>query len=332
MTAEEFLAEWNSDTDFITARTSGSTGLPKEIHLPKSLVRESALRTIDFFQITSESRLHLCLSPDYIAGKMMIVRAVLSGAKLTDESPSNYLTLLPEGKIDLLAVVPSQLNSLLDNNKLLSHIGNIIVGGSAIPGGLRRKLADSGINAYETYGMTETASHVALRKIEHDTSLPYFALPGVRFSLDDRDCLVIHLDNSSPIITNDIATLEDEYHFHLKGRFDDVIITGGLKVHPAETETAISRLIPDGINYCITSRRHAKWGEEVVLAIEQQTETETEICLSPEQESAIINCRFLPAYQRPKAIIRIPEFPRTSSGKIARKRLKELLATDTPTT
>ena len=157
MTIDDFIAEWHNDCDYIVAHTSGSTGTPKEIHLSKRLVRDSALRTIEFFSLSESSHLHLCLSPDYIAGKMMIVRSLLSGATLTDELPSNTpLSSLKGGVIDLLAVVPSQLIDLLDNPKDY-EIRNLIIGGSAIPADLRLRVANSGLNAYETYGMTETA-------------------------------------------------------------------------------------------------------------------------------------------------------------------------------
>lgn len=318
MTVDEFIAEWKDDNDFIIAHTSGSTGKPKKICLSKALVKQSARRTIEFFGLNSSSHLHLCLSPDYIAGKMMIVRALLSGASLTYETPSNMplQNISSEQDIDLLAVVPSQLIHIL-NNKDIPTIRNLIVGGSAIPYSLRKSLAErKDLNAYETYGMTETASHVALRKIKVDASLPYQALPGIKFTIDNRGCLVINIDNLSPIVTNDLVELIDSAHFRLLGRVDNVIITGGLKVHPAQVETLIEPMLPHETQFYITSRPHPKWGEEVILMIEKNSGKS--ICIVELMQKLHDS---LHAYQCPKQIIIVDHFERTSSGKIIRHKL-----------
>lgn len=320
MTIREFIDEWNSNTDFILAHTSGSTGVPKEIRLSKTLVAESAKRTIDFFSLNSQSRLHLCLSVDYIAGKMMIIRSILSNSRLTFEEPSNSLHLLPEGRIDLLAVVPSQLIGLLDDDAKLQKIGNIIIGGSAIPTELRQHVANSKLNAYETYGMTETASHVALRKIENDDTLPYFALPGIEFTIDENSCLVIKMNGFDVITTNDIVHLLDCRHFRLIGRKDDVINSGGVKIHPAEVENKISEVLKGNFHFCISSLPHSKWGEEVVLVVD-------ELCnLSDADLHSAIATADLSSYQTPKRILRIKELPITDSGKIRRSYLKNTLS------
>ena len=150
MTIDEFINQWNNSNDYIIAHTSGSTGKPKEINLPKSMVLKSAIRTNKFFDINNKSHIHLALSPDYIAGKMIIIRAIISGAKLTHETPSNNLSFDGiNSDIDLLAIVPSQLSNLL-NRQLPFKIKNLIIGGSAIPSKLRDKLAYYNLNAYET--------------------------------------------------------------------------------------------------------------------------------------------------------------------------------------
>ena len=314
MTIDDFIAEWHNDCDYIVAHTSGSTGTPKEIHLCKRLVRDSALRTIEFFSLSESSYLHLCLSPDYIAGKMMIVRSLLSGATLTDELPSNTpLSSFKGGVIDLLAVVPSQLIDLLDNPKDYV-IRNLIIGGSAIPADLRLRVANSGLNAYETYGMTETASHVALRKIRQESDLPYFALPGIKFTKDKRDCLIIHMNDYDPVVTNDVVDLIDEEHFLLRGRVDNVIISGGLKIHPLEVEDKIRHILPDATTFYITSRPHSKWGEEVIMIVEgDATKIDGTRILTQLRD-------LMPPYQTPKDILFESQILRTDSGKIVRKK------------
>ena len=315
MTINEFIDEWNNRNDYIIAHTSGSTGKPKEIKLPKSMVLKSAIRTNKFFEINRKSHIHLALSPDYIAGKMMIIRSIVSGAKLTYETPSNNLSFDGvNNNIDLLAIVPSQLDNLL--NKLLPFkINNLIVGGSAIPPKLRNRLVFSDFNAFETYGMTETASHIALRKVSEDLAMPYFTLPGIKISTDDRQCLVINVDNEYQFITNDIVELVDDFNFRLLGRHDNVIITGGLKVNPEEIELIISKYLPDNIRYFISSRPHDKWGEEIILVIEEGSfigDIYRE-CLFAKLKLELKN------YQMPKEIIFVKKIPVTSTGKLIRK-------------
>ncbi len=315
MTIEEFIEEWNNSNDYIIVHTSGSTGIPKEIKLSKSLMYKSALRTNGFFSIDKYSHLHLTLSPDYIAGKMMIVRALISGAKLTYEIPKNILSLDTENDdIDLLAVVPSQLIDLL-NKELKCKIKNIIVGGSSIPLTLREELAESDFIAYETYGMTETASHVALRKVTTDPTKPYFALPGIHFSTDNRQCLIIEIDNEYRYITNDVVDLIDDTHFNILGRYDDVIITGGLKVHPQEVENIISKFIPNNKSFYISSVPNDKWGEEVVLIMNNTNNNFDFNTLTVE-----LKCHLKP-YQIPKRVIFVDNIPLTTTGKVIRKKI-----------
>ena len=315
MTIDEFINQWNNSNDYIIAHTSGSTGKPKEINLPKSMVLKSAIRTNKFFDINNKSHIHLALSPDYIAGKMIIIRAIISGAKLTYETPSNNLSFDGiNSDIDLLAIVPSQLSDLL-NRQLPFKIKNLIIGGSAIPSKLRDKLAYYNLNAYETYGMTETASHVALRKVSEDSTLPYFALPGIKFSIDKRECLVINIDNEYKFVTNDIVELIDDTHFRIIGRYDNVIITGGLKVNPQEVENIISKYLSDDINFFISSRPDDKWGQEVILIIEKNSKINKSFLDNLKSELK----NELKPYQLPKDFILVDRIPLTSTGKLIRK-------------
>lgn len=311
MTFDEFLQEWRSEVPEIAARTSGSTGSPKEIRLKKEFVRESALRTNSFFGIDSRSRLHSCVSPEFIGGKMMAVRAEEAGCRFSWEEPAN-ICLQGVGKderIDLLAVVPSQMLYIVSHLEEIPSIGNIIVGGSAINPVLRRRIAESGLNAFETYGMTETASHIALRKITAGEEW-FSPLSGIRVETDDRGCLVIHFDSGEKVVTNDLARVSHEGSFLIDGRYDHIIITGGKKVNPFEVERKISRFLE--IPFVVTSAADEKWGERVILRIEGRGD---------ENDAALLNAEIrqcLAPWEVPKEIHYVEKLERTPNGKIIR--------------
>ena len=313
MTVEEFIGEWHDNKDYIIAHTSGPTGKPKEVRLLKSDMRCSARATNQFFNIGKNSRLMLCLSPDYIAGKMMIVRALEANAELIVESPSNHpLSDYDGSRIDLIAVVPSQALFLANHVSLLNNVSSMIVGGGEIAPELWEKLAVLPYRIYSTYGMTETCSHVALAKISREKE-PYKALPGVEFAVDDRDCLIIKAPKYSfgKLVTNDIVRLLSPLSFKWIGRYDNVINTGGIKVFPEEVEQKIAHIIPT--RFYIGSRKSEKWGNEVVLFMECDG-------LSDYQKDIIMAdiSKILSPIERPKDIIFLEKFQETSSGKIKR--------------
>lgn len=260
MTFDEFIAEWRNQSPVITARTSGSTGQPKLIELKKEFVRDSALRTNSFFNITSSSRLHSCVGADFIGGKMMAVRSDLACCDFSWETPSNtpLKGLRREEHIDLLAVVPSQMLHIVENYDSMPHIKAVIIGGSAIHPTLKDKIIRTGVNAYETYGMTETASHIALCKIKEGESR-FTPLDGITVALDTRECLVIKLSTGENFVTNDLAEIDSDGRFRILGRYDNMIITGGKKVNPEKLERIISPIIERECMVC--GRSDEKWGE-----------------------------------------------------------------------
>lgn len=310
MTFEEFIDKWRDESPYIDARTSGSTGEPKVIRLSKSFVRESALRTNRFFSITSQSRLHSCVAADFIGGKMMAVRSELAMCEFSYESPSNR----PLGmfcntdRIDLLAVVPSQMIHILDNLSEMPELGAVIIGGSALAPSLRERIIASGLNAFETYGMTETASHIALRKIVSGNEW-FTPLEDITVSIDDRGCLVINFATGEHIVTNDLAELDSGSRFKITGRWDHIIITGGKKLNPCEVENTLSSLI--GSPFVVTSVPDMKWCEKVVLRIEGKQFCKEEDLLNK------IRC-LIPSWQVPKKIEWVDNLPRTSNGKLKR--------------
>ena len=317
----EFIAEFLDDKPYIMAHTSGSTGKPKPISLAKSDMKASARFTNQFFGLTSQSTLHLCLSPDYIAGKMMLVRALESGANIVIEEPGNRpLAHYHGSRISLAAFVPSQIPYLVTQPDRLALVDAMIVGGGKLVTRWQKSLVDLGAKAYLTYGMTETCSHVALAPVA-DTPQPYTALGDVHFDVDGNDCLIIdvpHFTNSH-FETRDVVQLIDSRHFYWKGRFDNVIVTGGVKVHPEEVEAKIAPLMGDKRFY-ITSAPSDKWGDEVVLVVEDGSSPSEKPVLRPlpadlEQRLKQV----LPRYSVPKHYVMLGEFPLTSSGKVKRQ-------------
>lgn len=319
MTYPELQAEWESDAIHILARTSGSTGTPREIMLPKAMVTRSALRTIDYFSISADDLLYSCISPDFIGGKMMLIRSLIAGCRFLYEPPSNKPLSLADSHLELslLSVVPSQMMFILNELHSLPKVKKFLIGGSAISPELRQRIVETGVEAYESYGMTETASHIALRKV--DTSeRPFKLLPGISITADSRGCLVIDMGADGVITTNDLVEFDEENHtsFRILGRADHIIISGGKKVNPLLVEQKISPLLP-GREICVTSRPDLLWTERVILLIEHPEEAST-IDLSTLNDTLHT---LLPPWECPKEIRLIPTLPRTASGKILRRPL-----------
>lgn len=315
-----FVEEYYNDSPYVVAHTSGSTGVPKEIRLLKSDMRNSAKLTNSFFSLTADSLFYLPLSPDYIAGKMMIVRALELGASIIEESPTNRPMADYSGDaVDLLAVVPSQMEYILENPETHRYVKSVIIGGGIIPPNLYTRIVSSGINAYATYGMTETCSHIALSKITAGPS-PFVALGDVTFETDERGCLIInapHFSNNR-IVTNDIVELIDPRTFNWRGRYDNVINSGGIKIFPEEIEPRIAMVIDKP--FFITSRQSDKWGEEPVIVMEDNRVEQG--CFREEVLPDDVICcmkKLLPAATVPRVAVFINRFVKTDSGKLIRK-------------
>lgn len=318
----DFVEEFFDNRPYIVAHTSGSTGEPKKIELQKSDMMASARLTNAFFGIDENSVLYLPLSPYYIAGKMMIVRAIVSGAAIYEEKPSNEpLSDYAGPQIDLLALVPSQLGFMVNMPGLFDKVKNVIIGGGELPARMERWLADRGVKAYKTYGMTETCSHVALSKVSSQCDLPFEAIGNVTFECDQRGCLVINTPQfSTPrFVTNDMVRLVDGRHFHWLGRYDNVINTGGIKVFPEEIEKQLVGLLPH-VQFFITSRRSEKWGEELLLAVEYPSLPVGKVKVGEIKPAFIEEMKkVLPSYAVPRCYIAVRQFDKTSSGKLIRK-------------
>lgn len=311
---KDFLSEWQSNEPTIRAHTSGSTGKPKEINLLKTDMLLSARNTNTFFGIDSNSVLGLPLSIDYIAGKMMVVRSLLADCRLRLFPISN--TLVVDERVDLLSVVPSQVASLIRDSKSLRNVSNLLIGGAALNSNLEHEIIKSGVSAYIGYGMTETCSHVALRRLG-DISKAYLAMSGIRFSTDNRGCLVIHSSDFSwkSIATNDIVELLNGTSFVWRGRFDNVINSGGIKLHPEEIEKGLSTIIDNP--FYIVGHPSDKWGECVALVVEGNYADLQMI----QERLADLN---FPKGWKPTIVVGVETLPRTANGKIRRVAVAEL--------
>lgn len=311
----KFVTDWFDGSKYMTAQTSGSTGVPKTIQLLKADMQASAQMTNRFFNINSTSTFLLSLSPNYIAGKMMIVRWLESGAEMIEQVPSsNPLSQPLKSNITLSAMVPSQVVNILKETislTQLSKIENMIIGGAPLDGVTEKRIAETSLNAYATYGMTETLSHVALRKIGAEDS--YSALPGVTFSTDDRGCLKINVPHLSikEVVTNDMVDLLSSTHFIWRGRFDNVINSGGVKIFPEEIEKLIAPYIKE--RFYVIGAPDTLWGEICTLIIEDEEWSE-------EKQSLLLETlkQQLPKHKSPKQIKFIPKFAETYSGKVKR--------------
>lgn len=320
--AREFLATWLDDSDSIEVMTSGSTGEPKPVRLLKEDMRRSAEATVELFCIGSDSILACPLSMDYIAAKMMVVRSVISGASLWFEHPSAHPLRDFDGpQIDLLAIVPYQAEGLaerlLDAERPL-NVRQVIVGGAPLSPVQQQILEELPAHVYATYGMTETASHVALRDISA-ADAHFQALPGYSFATDERGCLVIsHPERSwRSIVTNDLVELTSPQQFSLRGRADNIINSGGIKVIPEVVEERIRHCWPE-IDCYVTSRPHPTLGSEVVMVVDVNSELPVDVNIEAIKHRL---APMLPShFWAPRDIVR-REICRTERGKLIREKL-----------
>lgn len=309
-----FLQNWFDDADFILAQTSGSTGKPKSIQLPKQSMLNSARMTNQFFDLDAESVGLLCLPASYIAGKMMLVRAMVGGFNLITIAPSANPFENLHTSIDFTAITPYQLFHSAESLRKVS-VRKIIVGGSPVTSKLEQLSENIPSELYETYGMTETCSHIALRQFNGKSKSDCFTiLEGVSIRQDERECLAIKAPHllKEEIQTNDVVELIGKDSFRWLGRADSAINSGGIKIHPEQVEKKLEGIIPS--SYFISSIPDDVLENKVVLVIESADYTS--------QQEAELNVqlqKLLTKYEIPKQILYVPRFSYSQSNKVLRK-------------
>ena len=316
----DFLIEWSREGASFVVKSSGSTGQSKLIEISKSQMKLSAQKTNQFFQFNSEPKALLCLSFDTIAGKMMLVRALVGDYFLQIDSPSsNPLKKITE-PIDFLAIVPLQLETILSETpEKLNLVKTIIVGGAPVSDKLKQLLKEAKKTVFQTYGMTETVSHIALRKIGFEERDYYQALQGVTFTALEGN-LEIHYPEllPQPLLTTDFVHLIDSTHFEWIGRTDFIINSGGVKLNPEAIERKLTSLID--VPFFISSIPDDLLGNKLTFVLE----SELDISMKKADFEALLT-----KYELPKMFVIIPTFERTSSGKINRKATaSKILAND----
>lgn len=293
MTLEDFLSEWNNDSDRVLVHTSGSTGKPKPMMVEKKRMLNSARITCDFLGLKPGDSALLCMSLDYIAGKMVVVRSIERHLHLISVSPSGHplknIDLKDvngkdvNGEITFAAMVPMQVYNTLqvpEERERLTHIRHLIIGGGAIDASLEKELQalPGNIAIWSTYGMTETLSHIALRRINGaETSEWYQPFDSVKISQTEEGCLVIDapLVCAETLVTNDIVEIEsyiynkvEKTRFRIKGRKDNVICSGGIKIQIEEVEALLKPHLEKP--FMLAKKKDEKFGEIAVLLTEDE--------------------------------------------------------------
>lgn len=314
-----FCRDWLAGQETFTQQTSGSTGSPKLQVLTRAQMEASAAATGAFFGTTSSGHLLCCLNPAFIAGKMMLVRAMVWDCPITLVEPSSNPLLGLEEQFSFFALVPLQLEACLaeeKSRKLLQAIPHVLIGGAALPLKIQQELVQLGIRAWQSFGMTETVSHIALAKIG-EGELVYQALPGVVIGVNEQNCLWIQSPMIGPekIQTNDVIELQSKNSFAWLGRADFIVNSGGIKLFPEQLEKKISAWMSERfprVPYFFYGEADERLGQRLVLYVEgEQSALNLELL---EEELK----KFLGKFEIPKQIYLLSSFKYTPSGKINR--------------
>ncbi len=311
-TMGDFLMDWLDAKDYINVKTSGSTGQPKIMKVSKQAMVNSAIATGNYFKMKPGHTALLCLPTHYIAGKMMLVRAMILGLDLDFVDPTTQPVFDYGKKYDFCAMVPLQLKNTVG---YVYNIKTLIIGGAAISRPLEQAVQGLKTKVYATYGMTETVSHIAVKAMNGKKKMDYFKVfPKVTISQDDRGCLVIDAPKvaSERLVTNDVVKLHSASEFEVIGRIDNMVNSGGVKLFPEQIEAKLADQIKT--RFFIASKPDADLGEKLILILESD---------SNQLDSAIF--QELEKLEVPKIIYAIPKFKETATGKIQRKKTLKLL-------
>ena len=330
MTLEDFLSEWNNDSDTVLVHTSGSTGKPKPMMVEKKRMLNSARITCDFLGLKPGDSALLCMSLDYIAGKMVVVRSIERHLHLISVPPSGHPLKDVDEEITFAAMVPMQVYNTLqvpEERERLSRIRHLIIGGGAIDAALEKELKSfpGNIAIWSTYGMTETLSHIALRRINGDEASEWYQpFDSVHISQTEEGCLVIDAPQvcAETLVTNDIVEIEpyiynkvEKLRFRIKGRKDNVICSGGIKIQIEEVETLLKPHLEKP--FMLAKKKDGKFGEIAVLLTEDEdikkVEATVRRLLSNESEKSSDYKNY--KYWIPKEFRYVEHLPLTETGK-----------------
>ena len=316
----QFIQSWLRGEEEFTVPTSGSTGKPKEIKIARDIMEKSVKMTANALNLAEGDSSLTCINTSYIGGKMMLVRALTLGMQLTIVSPSSnpFADLKPGKHFDFMALVPLQLEILVGKDiyrKALNQAKAIIVGGAPVSEHLNQKLQVLKAPVYATYGMTETVSHIALKKLNGLGQEENFQVfEEVEIGQDKRACLTIRsvLTGGKKLITNDRVKIINNHEFRWLGRIDNVVNTGGIKVQLEELELRIHQILIGlgrNENLMVAAIDDARLGQKLTLLLEGEKKQDNELLdLMKKQLS----------YSSPREIKWVPEFFRTGTGKINR--------------
>ena len=330
MTLEDFLSEWNNGSDRVLVHTSGSTGKPKPMRVEKKRMLNSARITCDFLGLKPGDSALLCMSLDYIAGKMVVVRSIERHLHLISVPPSGHPLKDVDEEITFAAMVPMQVYNTLqvpEERERLNRIRHLIIGGGAIDATLEQELQSlpGDIAIWSTYGMTETLSHIALRRINGDEASEWYQpFDSVHISQTEEGCLVIDAPQvcAETLVTNDIVEIEpyiynkvEKLRFRIKGRKDNVICSGGIKIQIEEVETLLKPHLEKP--FMLAKKKDGKFGEIAVLLSEDEdikrVEATVRRLLSDESEKSSDHKKY--KYWIPKEFRYVEHLPLTETGK-----------------
>ncbi len=311
-----FIKEWFSSSPSVKVQTSGSTGTPKIFEVEKSKMLNSARMTCDFIGLKEADSALICLPIEYISGKMMVVRSIERKLNLYVKEPSTKPLGNLSEIITFCAMTPLQVENSLDKIYLIK---NLIIGGASVSNSLKVKISQTlkhfnpSTKVYETYGMSETLSHIALKEIYPKEEEYFTTFDSVEISQDERNCLKIYAPqlNSEVLQTNDIVELKNHKQFKFLGRADNIINSGGAKIYPEEIENLVKREIPNEV--VAIGIPDEKLGQKLFLIVESKE--------SEDLKSQILNIQFPKSFQKPKGIIFVDKIPRTHNGKVNRLEL-----------
>ena len=302
----DFILDWFDNKSYVELNTSGTTGTPKIVRIEKQAMVNSAIATGNFFDLQPGNKALHCLPCKYVAGKMMFVRGLILGLDMDLVEPSSHPLVKSDVKYDFVAMLPMQVQNSIGK---LKNVKKLIIGGSKINNELVKELSTLKTQVFETYGMTETLTHIAAKNIKEEA---FSLLPNINIAQDERNCLVIDAPGiaTESVVTNDLIKLVGDRQFVLIGRIDNVINSGGIKLIPEQIEDKLTPKI--NARFFVAGMQDHVLGEKLVLVIEGEEQNLDQTIFDD-----------LDKYERPKAVFFLSKFSETENGKIKRKEILE---------